>query len=159
MHMRGKRKGQKDRASKSRVDHTSVISCSPHNMFLDDIDTEIKMEENNTILSSEDLAIGSQVQCIGSTTQCCSISPQLTLSARMGLAPSGIGSWRYPNGSYVLLGLAGHSYGITRQIGQVVLHRQGQHMVEGIWRCEVPNEEGENVTLYVGFYHQGGGMY
>ena len=96
--------------------------------------------------------------CTGSAVHCCLLFPQLTPPAQLGIAPSGIGSWRYPNGSYVLLGLAGHSYGITRQVGRVTLHRQGSHMVEGVWRCEVPDEHGNTVTLNAGFYQQGGGM-
>ena len=76
-----------------------------------------------------------------------------------GEVPSGIGSWRYPNGSYVLLSIAPPSYGITRQPGKVILHREGEHMAEGVWRCEVSNEDGENVTLHVGIYHEDGGVY
>ena len=114
---------------------------------------------NNGLIPSEHLVIGSQVHCLSSESHCCQLFPHLPSQALSGQAPSGIGSWRYPNGSYVRLGLAGDSYGITRQVGQVVLHPQGSHMVEGLWRCEIPDEDGVKVisTFNVGFYAQGGG--
>jgi hypothetical protein len=101
--------------------------------------------------------LGSNIRCmaIGS---CCSLNPHLSDDARHGIAPSGTGSWRYPNGSYVLLTLADDSFGITRHPGHVNLHRLGSHTAEGVWRCEVPGRDGATDSLYIGIYMEGHGM-
>ena len=109
------------------------------------------------MISVDDLAIGGSLHCV-TVGDCCSIFSYLPLDAQLGRSPSGIGSWRYPNGSYVRLALASDSYGISRQPGQVNLHRLNSGMAEGLWRCEVP---GRNVgeTIHIGFYTAGGGIY
>ena len=97
-----------------------------------------------------------EVECIRPSEECCTLNPYLSIGAQQGLEPSGVGSWRYPNGSYVRLGLAGDSYGITRQPQKVILHRQGAHMAEGLWRCEVSHNSNGRTSI-VGFYSQGRG--
>ena len=103
------------------------------------------------------------IRCPGPEAYCCTRHPISTLPipTQMGQAPSGNGSWLYPNGSYVLPVEANvdHSYSITGLVGEVVLHRDGSQTAEGLWRCEVPNENGIglNTVRVIGFYHQGGG--
>ena len=108
------------------------------------------------MISLSNFPVGSAVHCLA-IGQCCSHNPYFTPDAQNGSSPSGIGSWRYPNGSYVRLTLAGDSYGISRKPGQVNLHRQSSPRVEGVWRCEVPGAGGETNTTYVGIFPPGNG--
>ena len=103
--------------------------------------------------------IGAELPCITANHQCCTLDPHLSEQAQLGQAPSGVGSWRYPNGSYVRLALAGDSYGITRQQGRVNLHRQRSLTTEGLWRCEVPMTGTDyNEIIHVGLYSQDRGI-
>lgn len=106
----------------------------------------------------DDLAIGEELSCIA-ISQCCSLFPRLSEDARVGLSPSGIGSWLYPNGSYVLPTISDNSYGIVRHHGKVNLHRQGSHTAEGIWRCVVPGSHGSLDMAHIGVYSVGQGTY
>ena len=111
---------------------------------------------NHGLISLNDIPLGSAIPCLA-IGQCCSNNLHFSADAQDGISPSGIGSWRYPNGSYVRLTLAGDSYGISRQPGRVSLHRQNPSTVEGVWRCEVPRAVGANDTAYVGIYTAGSG--
>ena len=104
----------------------------------------------------DDLAIGDELSCIA-ISQCCSLFPRLPEEARLGTSPSGIGSWLYPNGSYVLPTISDDSYGIVRHHGQVSLHRQSSGTAEGIWRCVVPGIHGGLDTVHIGIYSPGQG--
>ena len=104
----------------------------------------------------DDLAIGEELSCIA-ISQCCSLFPRLTEEARLGISPSGIGSWLYPNGSYVLPTISDDSYGIVRHHGQVNLHRQSSRKAGGIWRCLVPGIHGGLDTVHIGIYSPGQG--
>ena len=109
-------------------------------------------------MSLSDFPLGSAIPCLA-IGQCCSNNPHFSADAQLGISPSGIGSWHYPNGSYVRLTLAGDSYGISRQPGQVNLHRQNPSTAEGVWRCEVPGVGGINDTYYIGIYAAGSGEF
>lgn len=111
---------------------------------------------NHGMISVNDLAIGGDLSCI-TIGQCCSLFPRLSEDARLGIAPSGIGSWLYPNGSYVRLSLSGDSYGIVRDRGEVNLYRQSSRVAEGVWRCVVPGVYGAFETIHIGIYLPGQG--
>ena len=121
--------------------------------------------QNNSILPSVDILAGSEIHCIGGKNHCCSFLPErYNLDAQLGFTPSGIGSWLYPNSSYVRPAFVQDSYGITPEEGSIVLHPQASDssnpdIVEGVWRCEVPDDYGNDVTLTTGVYQQGGGMW
>jgi hypothetical protein len=114
---------------------------------------------NHDLLSLNDFPLGSDIRCVAwASGPCCSLNPHLSEDAQNGISPSGTGSWRYPNGSYVLLTLAGSSFGITRHPRRVNLHRRSSRTAEGVWRCELPGN-GNTTTLYVGIYMEGHGMH
>ena len=104
----------------------------------------------------DDLPIGEELSCMA-IGRCCSLFPRLPEGARLGISPSGIGSWLYPNGSYVLPTISDDSYGIVRHHGQVNLHRQSSRTAEGIWRCVVPGIHGGLDTVHIGIYSPGQG--
>jgi hypothetical protein len=110
---------------------------------------------NHHILNN--FTLGSTIRCM-SIGPCCSLNPHLSDYAQRGISPSGTGSWRYPNGSYVLQTLADGSFGITRHPGHVNLHRLGSHSAEGVWRCEMPGRDGATDISYIGIYTEGHGM-
>jgi hypothetical protein len=112
---------------------------------------------NHSLLSLNDFPLGSDIRCMASGP-CCSLNPRLSDDAQNGISPSGTGSWRYPNGSYVLPTIAGSSFGITRHSRLVNLHRRRSQAAEGVWRCEVPGN-GNTTTLYTGIYMEGHGMH
>ena len=130
-----------------------MFSISDHGIYLNG-DNLV----NHELIVTSNFPLGSAMQCLA-IGECCSLSPYLSTDAQLGISPSGTGSWRYPNGSYVRLALAGDSYGISRQPGRVSLHRQNPSTAEGVWRCEVPRVNGAIDTAYVGIYAPGNGKY
>lgn len=139
----------------------AIIYCFSH-IFSGNHRSGIEINGNivpdHAMIQLDNFGTGSEIPCFANG-QCCSIYPQLSPGAQLGASPSGIGSWRYPNGSYVRLLLAGDSYGITRETGQVNLHRQSSLTAEGMWRCEVPGLDGTMDTVHFGIYTQGRGKY
>ena len=112
------------------------------------------------MLNLDNVTVGSVISCRSMAQgKCCSNAPYLSPEALNCTAPSGIGSWRYPNGSYVHLRLRRDSFGISRHPGRVDLHRLGSHITEGIWRCEVPGINGVNKTLNLGILKSGKGKF
>ena len=108
------------------------------------------------MILQESFAAGNELSC-HAVSDCCSNFGRFSPKILRGEAPSGIGGWRYPNGSYVLFAEGSHV--ISRQDGHVDLHRQGGHSADGIWRCEVPGVNGTNDTVHIGIYSSGNGMY
>jgi hypothetical protein len=137
-------------------------NCNSHTILAIGIEGGIsyngKHLPNHHLLLLNNFPLESDLLCT-TIGPCCSLNPHLTDDTRHGISPSGIGSWRYPNGSYVLPTLADDSYGITRKPGEVNLHRLGLHTADGVWRCEVPGKDGEKDIRHIGIYAQGHGMY
>ncbi len=107
------------------------------------------------MVSFEELSIGTEIRCAISLSHCCYNFPTISRNAESGISPSGNGSWRYPNGTYVLLRIAGDSFGIVRNEGVVSLEHQGSHDTEGLWTCET--YLGSNKAIYIGIYPPGKG--
>ena len=68
-----------------------------------------------------------------------------------------VGEWYHPNGTAVLNNAAGQNMYRGRAESVVRLSQRGNGSVNGIYRCEIPDMYGNNVTLYVGLYTEGTG--
>ena len=93
--------------------------------------------------------------CLTNNTHCC--SRQYTYGGTIQ------GQWYFPNGtsvpnrgSYYIFD--GHYWKFYRDrgLGVVRMHRRRGGVV-GIYRCEIPDANGVNQTLFVGLYNQGSG--
>lgn len=111
---------------------------------------------NNSIIFHEEFEVGDKIICsTTNTTGCCGLHDFLTPGAQIGSAPSGVGSWLHPNGSYVRLVLTTDVFVITRGPGVVRLRRNRQGpRSSGLWTCLVPDSMGRQQTLNVWFYFQ-----
>ena len=71
---------------------------------------------------------------------------------------SALGNWFFPNGTRVVS--SGNRWDFHRTRGQMVvfLHRR-RGGATGIYRCNVPDQNGEQLNLYVGVYTANTGGY
>ena len=94
---------------------------------------------------------------------CCSDFTQLSDSTYYGISPSGDGSWLYAHtleSLYVPRQTDQPNFisGITRNGSAVYVFRNSEsdnnrlHLVNGIWRCVIPDSNGTEQTKYIGIY-------
>ena len=97
-------------------------------------------------MSLEDIGEGDgALLCITNLTACC--RPPYT----DGEMRSVVGNWFFPNGTKVPS--SGSQSDFHRTRGQMVVqmhHRRGGE--DGIYRCEIPDAENVNQTIYIGVY-------
>ena len=95
---------------------------------------------------------------------CCSDSTS-TGSTRDGSSPSGSGSWLHAHGNtfYVPRQVDQRTFisGITRNGRAVYVFRNREsdnnrlYLINGIWRCVIPDSSGTEQTKYIGVYSRG----
>ena len=126
---------------------------------------------NHGLVSTEDigvdpngtnLAVG--LSCSTTYDRCCSDLPpsRLNIFTAGGRYPSGNGSWLYPHtvtDSYVPRQTDRPNFisGITRSGRAVYVFRNSADnnrldVINGIWRCVIPDSSGREQTKYVGVY-------
>ena len=100
---------------------------------------------NQSIVDLEDITTGDgRLFCLTNTASCC----------RMTDTPDGVGGvgvWYFHDGTEV----PGSSAGFSRDRGTsfVALSRgSSSNVVTGLFRCEIPDVNGANVTLIAGIY-------
>ncbi len=86
------------------------------------------------------------LMCLTPLTLCCRGSDTGT---------SALGSWRYPDRTFVLSRISGDSISRTRGPSSVILHRTNSAVSPiGVYTCEIPDANGTikqlDVYLYVG---------
>ena len=107
---------------------------------------------NYSIVALEDLTTGDGgLFCLTNTASCC----------RMTDTPHGVGGvgvWYFPDGTEV----PGSSTGFSRDRGTsfVALSRgSSSNVATGLFRCEIPDVNGVNMTLIAGIYRSDEGNY
>ena len=86
--------------------------------------------------------------CLTDREQCC--------RTRDGNAA---GNWYFPNGSQVQAGAGSGSIYRTRNASRVQLNREdAAQSPTGVYRCEVPDANGTDRSIYVGLYLESGGI-
>ena len=101
---------------------------------------------NNSIVTNTDIGTGSEaLLCTTTYTLCCSSANQET-------------QWYFPNGSQVPNN-PNLPYRRTRgrYPGRVILSRNSESTITGIFRCDIPDASGVTQSLYVGIYDSGTG--
>ena len=71
-----------------------------------------------------------------------------------------LGEWYFPNGIVVLDGMeSNNSIFRNRGASRVRLNRRyNTQSPTGVYRCEVPDRDGTNQSIYVGVYQQSSGI-
>ena len=96
---------------------------------------------NNSIVANTDIGNGSAaLACTTTYTSCCSSANQET-------------QWYFPNGSQVPNN-PNLPYRRSRgsNPGRVILNRNSESTITGIFHCDIPDARGELQSLYVGIY-------
>ena len=98
--------------------------------------------QNNSIVTLDDIGEGDNALfCVTDLTACC--RPPFTDSA--------LGNWFLPNGSRVPS--SGLQWAFHRTRGQSTVRLQRRRSgEEGIYHCMIPDEEGNDQTIYIGVY-------
>ena len=100
--------------------------------------------QNNSIVTLEDIGDDDDaLLCITDQRNCC--RPSHTVMRTV------FGGWYFPNGTWVPS--AGQQWDFHRTRGQsvVLLHRR-RDGEDGIYRCEIPDIEHVNRSIYIGVY-------
>ena len=106
------------------------------------------------------LAVG--LSCNTTYDRCCSDFTSMNRNTKAGIQASGRGSWLYAhNTQYPFVSRQedrpDFTYGIKRYGNAVYLFRNhggmsGLSGVDGIWRCVIPDRNGNMQTKYIGVY-------
>ena len=105
---------------------------------------------NNSLVTLTDIGEGdtTALLCLTDREQCC--------RARDG---NPAGNWYFPNGSQVQAGAGSGSIYRTRDASRVLLNREDSaESPTGVYRCEVPNANGTDRSIYIGLYIESGGI-
>ncbi len=107
--------------------------------------------------------------CDGHASEiCCYNDHPVSNEGRNGDQPNGVGSWVYPDGSYVrhacdgCFGIQSDSFQLQRKANTTTLYRNKgvTQFMSGIYRCDVPlniSDKSQLLTQYVGIYEKGQG--
>ena len=126
---------------------------------------------NHGLVTTEDIGVDRTgtnltvgLKCSTTYNGCCSDSTS-TGSTRDGRSPSGNGSWLHAHGYtfYVPRQVDRPNYisGITRNGRAVYVFRNKEsdnnrlYLINGIWRCVIPDSSGTEQTKYIGIYSRG----
>ena len=101
--------------------------------------------QNNSIVILEDIGGGDDgLLCITDQPACCQSG---------STSGSSLGNWFFPNGTRVPS--SGVQWDFHRTRGQSVVRLQRRRGgVEGIYRCEIPDEMNVDQTIYIGVYSE-----
>ena len=99
---------------------------------------------NNSLVAVEDIGEGGDaLRCMTDNTSCCRHTDAISQQV--------LGNWYFPNGTRVPS--SGHQWDFHRTRGHMVvrLHRRrgGEN---GVYRCVVPDRQGNNQEIYIGVY-------
>lgn len=111
------------------------------------------------------------VVCSGLASDvCCYNYSPLTPGGEDGSEANGVGSWVYPDGSYVRYNCSGcadveeDNFQIVRTRNTTILYQNENtmEMMNGIYRCEIPlniseSQDFKPLVQYVGIYERGKG--
>ena len=104
---------------------------------------------------------------------CCRDDHPTSRGGRNGVQSNGVGSWIYPDGSYVRYpcndscdDVQKDTFELQRTPNTIILYRnkgpEVAGLLSGIYRCIVPlsimSDESENLTQYIGIYEKGKGI-
>ena len=101
---------------------------------------------NQSIVNLEDITGGSDLLCLTNTATCC---------RGRDTGSTGVGFWYFPDGSVVP---SDNSNGLSRDRGTsfvALTHSGSGSPPSGLYRCEIPDSEGQTVTLFAGVYRSG----
>ncbi len=103
---------------------------------------------NQSIVSLEGITNGGDLFCITNTTACCRDIHTGMMGARV--------FWYFPNGTEV-----GKDSGFSRFRGRSFISLTSSSTFppppSGLYRCVIPDSNGQNVTLFAGIYQNGQG--
>ena len=102
---------------------------------------------NTSIVDLEGITGGSDLLCLTNTVACCR-------NAETG--SGGVGAWFFPDGAIV----PGSGRGFSRDRGTSLValtYASGSTPPSGLYRCVIPDSNGQNVTLLAGIYRRGQG--
>ena len=102
--------------------------------------------QNNSLVTVDNIGEGEDaLRCMTDNDSCC--RPPYTRS----LSQSAIGNWFFPNETRVPS--SGQQWDFHRTRGDmVVLLQRRRGGVDGVYRCEIPDREGNNQNTYIGVY-------
>ena len=105
---------------------------------------------NYSIVALEDITTGDgRLFCLTNTASCCRASDTPD-------GVGGVGVWYSPDGTEV----SGSGSGFSRDRGTsfvALSHESSSNVATGLFRCEIPDVNGMNVTLIAGVFSSGGG--
>ena len=108
---------------------------------------------NNSLVTAEDIGEGDEaLRCMTDNTSCC--RPPYTTS----LVHTALGNWFFPNGTRVPSSGVGWDFHRTRGHMVVLLHRR-RGGEDGVYRCIVPDKDGNDQSTYIGVYREGAGQW
>ena len=101
--------------------------------------------QNNSLVSLEDIGEGDNaLLCLTDQPACC----------RQSYSSNAIGNWFFPNGTRVASSHMQWGFHRTRGPSVVLMHRRrGGVLVDGIYRCDIPDTAGVIQKLYIGVYN------
>ena len=101
-------------------------------------------------MTAEDIGEGDEaLRCMTDNTSCC--RPPYTIL----LEHTALGNWFFPNGTRVPSSGVGWDFHRTRGHMVVLLHRR-RGGVDGVYRCIVPDKDGNDQSTYIGVYTASG---
>ena len=106
---------------------------------------------NNSLVTADDIGEGDNaLRCMTDNSSCC--RPPYTES----IGPRALGNWFFPNGTRVPS--SGVQWDFHRTRGHmVVLLQRRRGGEDGVYRCVVPDKEGNDQSTYIGVYTAGMG--
>ena len=101
---------------------------------------------NNSLVTVDDIGEGEDaLHCMTDNTSCC--RPPYT----QFLSLSALGNWFFPNGTRVPSSGQQWDFYRTRDDMAVLLHRR-RGGVDGVYHCVVPDNMGNDQSIYIGVY-------
>ena len=106
---------------------------------------------NNSLVTAEDIGEGDNaLRCMTDNTSCCQ-RPHTS-----SLGQQALGNWLFPNGTRVQS--SGKRWDFHRTRGHmVVLLQRRRGGEDGVYRCVVPDKDGNDQSTYIGVYIEGAG--
>ena len=106
---------------------------------------------NNSLVTADDIGEGvNALRCMTDNTSCC----RRPYTESLGF--SALGNWFFPNGTRVPSSGVQWDFHRTRGHMVVLLHRR-RGGEDGVYRCIVPDKDGNDQSTYIGVYTEGAG--
>ena len=105
---------------------------------------------NNSLVTTEDIGEGDDsLRCMTDNTSCCRLPYTSSLGRRA------LGNWFFPNETRVQSSPRQSDFHRTRGHMVVLLHRR-RGGEDGVYRCIVPDKDGNDQSTYIGVYTASG---